>query len=138
VRTVGVSNKLPEVTGPSKACTTSTSDVIVKVSYAVSALFMTVNVQMYGWSRTVGKLQDLVKPIPWTGTGVGVGVAACAHGGETAMPATMAQPTANARAALPRTPKSLRRILVSWSFVFIRVPLAVTIGVGIWRSKCST
>ena len=39
VRRVGVSNKLTEVKSPLPACTTSTTDVIDKVSCAVSTPF---------------------------------------------------------------------------------------------------
>ena len=60
-------SRLPEVTSPEPACTTSTTDVIVKVSLAWSTAFETENVQLYGSPTFVGLAQPLRKLMPWSG-----------------------------------------------------------------------
>jgi hypothetical protein len=65
---VAVGNMSPELTSPEVACTTSTTDVIVKVSRAVSVpdVFEITNEQVYAAPTFVGLSQPLEKPIPWT------------------------------------------------------------------------
>jgi hypothetical protein len=61
---VAVGNMLPELTSPEVACTTSTTDVIVKVSWAVSTVFEIWNSQVYASPTFVGLSQPLRKLIP--------------------------------------------------------------------------
>ena len=68
-----------EGTSPAKACTISVTDVIFKVSCALSTTFMAWNVQAYGCPTFVAALQPLRKLMPWStvpGVAVLVGVPA--------------------------------------------------------------
>jgi hypothetical protein len=61
---VAVGSMLPELTGPEVASTTSTTEVIVRVSWTVSTTFKIWNVQVYGSPTFVGLSQPLRKLIP--------------------------------------------------------------------------
>ena len=103
----------PNPSGP--VCTSSTTDVIVKVSWAVSDVFEIPKSHVYAAPTYVGLSQPLVKAIPCMS-------AAWAHGDQINMVAAAAGPNTKAKTALARFPTNLclrpRSSLLSFGAAF--------------------